>query len=60
MVKALIDLEGNVEKTDIMKSVAGLDKAAANAAKQFKFIPAEHNGKPIKSRVCIPFNFKLK
>lgn len=59
-IKAVIDNEGNVVSTEILKSDNDeLNKAAVNAVKATKFIPAEKDGKTVKSEVTIPIMFKL-
>lgn len=60
VVKVLIDLEGNVEATELLKSVEVLDEAALEAARQFKFTPAKLDGKPVKVWMSVPFRFKLQ
>lgn len=59
VVKVLVGINGNVEKVEVLKSHPLLDNAAVEAAKQFKFVPGKQNGKPVKTWVSIPFNFKL-
>jgi len=60
VVKVLIDKKGNVEKTEIFKSVPVLDDAALIAAKKCKFKPAKQRDKLVKVWMYIPFKFKLK
>lgn len=59
VVKVLVGINGNVEKVEVLKSHPLLDNAAIEAAKQFKFDPGKQNGKPVKTWISIPFNFKL-
>jgi len=59
VVKVLVDLEGNVEKTEILRSIAGLDEAALEAAKQFTFSPGKQQGRGVKTWVSIVFPFRL-
>jgi protein TonB len=59
-VKALIDKEGRVKKTIIVKSDADIfNEAAMNAAMQFVFTPAIQNDRAIPVWVMIPFHFRL-
>lgn len=59
-VKVIIDEEGNVTETSILKSVnADCDKAAMDAIKKTKFTPGIKDNKPVKAEVVIPVMFKL-
>ena len=60
ILKVLIDTDGKVSQTRILKSTPPLDPAAIAAAKKFKFAPAKMNGKPVKVWMTIPFQFRLK
>lgn len=58
-VKAIIDEQGNVTETSIIKSVnEDCDKAAMDAIKKTKFIPGTKDNKPVKAEVVIPIMFK--
>lgn len=59
VVRLLVDTLGNVEKTEILKSIPLLDQAAVNAAKQIKFEPAKLGNKSVKVWMAVPFEFKL-
>ncbi len=55
-----VNEQGNVEKVKILSSDREIfESAAEEAAYQWKFYPAEHEGKPIAVWVTIPFKFKL-
>lgn len=59
-VKAIIDENGNVTETSILKGVnADCDKAAMDAIKKTKFTPGIKDNKPVKAEVTIPIMFKL-
>ena len=59
-VKAFIDKEGNVVKTEIIKGVSPeLDEAASKAIASTKFTPGKVNGVAVKVQVSIPIKFKL-
>ena len=60
VVSVIIDVTGDVIHAEIYKSVPGLDKQSLEAAKKLKFIPARHDGKIVKVKMNIPFNFRLK
>jgi len=59
-VKAMIDETGKVVETEIVKSVnKDCDKAAVDAIKKTKWLPAEKDGKTVSAEVTIPIKFKL-
>ncbi len=60
VVKVLIGTNGNVEKTEILKSIPTLDEAALEAAKQCRFKPGKQRDKYVKVWMSIPFKFQLK
>lgn len=59
MILALtVDADGHVSKIDVLQSGGSdLDEAAVVAAREWTFVPAEWNGKPIASRSRVPFHF---
>jgi TonB family protein len=60
-VKALIDENGNVEGTQVIKGIgAGCDEAALEAVMLSKFKPGKQRGKPVKVQITIPILFKLQ
>ncbi|HYQ87689.1 MAG TPA: energy transducer TonB [Bacteroidota bacterium] len=57
-VKAVVDSNGNVPYAYVEKSDSlMLNKAALEAAIQWKFKPAVWKGKPVRSWVVLPFKF---
>jgi protein TonB len=60
LVNVLIDTNGDVEKAEVFKSVKGLDQAALEAARKFKFTPGKKSDQPVKVKMQIPFKFHLK
>jgi iron complex outermembrane receptor protein len=53
-----VDADGHVSKVDVAQSGgADLDEAATVAARQWVFTPAMRGGKPIASRIRVPFHF---
>jgi protein TonB len=59
-VKALVDEQGMVAKTEVIKSDAPvLEQAALDAARGWTFTPAKKDNKPVSVWVTIPFKFKL-
>jgi TonB family protein len=60
-VKAYIDEEGNVAKSEIIRGIGGgCDEAALYAVNQVKFTPGKQRGKPVKVQISIPILFKLQ
>jgi iron complex outermembrane recepter protein len=53
-----VDADGHVSKVDVLESGgADLDEAAIVAAREWTFVPATRNGKPVASRIKMPFHF---
>lgn len=60
-IKAYVDENGNVWKTEVIKGIgAGCDEAAEAAVKATKFKPGKQRGRPVKVQVSIPILFKLQ
>lgn len=61
LIKAFIDENGLVTKTEVLKGIgAGCDSAAAAAVTQTKFIPGKNKGKNVKVQIVVPVMFKLQ
>jgi iron complex outermembrane receptor protein len=53
-----IDVDGHVSKVDVIESGGpDLDEAATVAAREWTFVPAMRDGKPVASRIKMPFHF---
>lgn len=53
-----VDADGHVSRVDVLASGgADLDEAAVFAARQWTFTPAMRDGKPVASRIRVPFHF---
>lgn len=53
-----VDADGKVSKVEVIESGgADLDEAAIFAARQWTFEPAKKNGRPVASRIRLPFHF---
>jgi len=53
-----VDADGHVSKVDVAESGgADLDEAAIVAAREWTFVAATRDGKPIASRIKMPFHF---
>ncbi len=59
--RVLIDTQGNVIDAEVLRSSdsALLDSAALDAVRRYQFNPGQKDGKPVRTRVVIPFVFKL-
>jgi TonB family protein len=55
----VVDLQGKVEATNVVRSVPGLDEAAIAAARQWEYEPSKVDGKPVRVRITVPITFAL-
>ena len=55
----VVDAQGKVESTSVIRSVPGLDEAAIAAAQQWEYEPTKVNGKAVRVRVTVPITFAL-
>ncbi len=61
IVQAIVTKEGNVQDVKVLKGLPmGLDTAAADAVKKWKFKPATLNGKPVDVYYNLTVNFTLQ
>jgi len=61
IVEAIIDKQGGVTNVKILKGLPmGLDTAAADAVRKWKFKPATLNGKPVAVIYNLTVNFRLQ
>jgi protein TonB len=59
-VLAFVNEQGEVVRAEVLKGIGGgCDEAALAAVKKAKFIPGKQRGKPVKTRISIPVEFKL-
>ena len=59
-VKILVGLKGTVERVEVIRSTNSVfDEAALEAARQFRFRPAELRGKATEAHVVVPIEFRL-
>lgn len=59
----VIDTDGSVGRVEVTKSLDdehGLDRAAVEAARQWRFTPGQKAGKPIRVEVALEMTFTLK
>jgi protein TonB len=62
ILQALIDREGRVAEVEVLRSVPefpSLAEAAVEAVSQWRYEPAERNGKPVAVYFTIVVEFKL-
>jgi periplasmic protein TonB len=59
LVEIVIDTNGRVIRTRILKSIPALDAAAIECVKQWVFAPAIKNGHPVASRANAPVTFRI-
>lgn len=59
IVQALIGKDGLVRDCRILHSVPGLDEAAMDAVRQWRFKPIGTNGEPVATWVPVPVKFTL-
>ena len=55
----VIDAQGKVASTSVLRSVPGLDEAAIAAARQWEYEPTKVKDKPVSVRVTVPITFSL-
>ncbi len=61
IVQAIIDKDGNVTNVKVLKGLPmGLEEAAVEAIKQWRFKPATLNGRPVTVYYNLTVNFKLQ
>ena len=61
-VRAVIATDGSVERMEVAESSGNryLDRAAMEAVRRWKFIPARRGGIVVESWVLVPIVFKLE
>jgi len=58
-VRALVGADGGVQEAHVLKGVFGLDLAAVEAVKQWRFKPAMRGSTPVAAWVVVPVKFEL-
>ena len=59
ILELVLDAQGKVESTTVIRSVPGLDEAAIAAARQWEYEPTKVDGKPVRVRLTVPITFAL-
>lgn len=57
IIEAIVDADGNVADTRILRSIPLLDQAALDAVQQWKFAPLQLNGAPTPLVMTVTVNF---
>jgi len=60
IIDALVDAEGNVSSMKVLSGPPLLHQAALNALKQWKYEPAELNGKPTSMHLTVTIQFRAQ
>lgn len=61
IIEAVIDREGNVKDTQILRGLGlGLDEAARAAVEQWKYTPTFYNGRPVEVLLTVTVQFELQ
>jgi TonB family protein len=59
VVEFVVDVQGRVSKPRVVQSVAGLDEAAIDCVRQWRFKPALKKGKPVEALLRAPVQFRI-
>jgi hypothetical protein len=60
LIGLIVDVHGDPQNLCLQKSLGyGLDANAATAVRQYKFVPATKDDKPVPVRIAIEVNYKL-
>ena len=61
LLRVLVDEQGRSKRIEINRSSGSdaLDRAAAEAIKRWRFVPARHGDEPVESWIRIPIDFSL-
>ena len=59
VVEFLIDTKGRVSRARVVQSVPGLDEAAIECVRKWRFTPELRNGRPIAAMARVPVRFKI-
>jgi periplasmic protein TonB len=59
LVEILIGADGRVLRARVLESVPALDAAALEAVRQWAFVPAIKNGRPVATSALAPVSFRI-
>jgi TonB family protein len=60
ILELVVDPQGKVESVNVIRSVAGLDEAATDAARQWEYEITKVGGKPVSVRLTVPITFAMR
>ena len=62
ILQGIVEKDGTVSNIRVLKSSGheAMDNAAIEAFQQFLFEPGEVNGEPVRTKVVVPFQFRVK
>jgi protein TonB len=60
IIEAVIATDGTVKDATVLGSVPGLDQAALDAVREWRFMPTKLNGDPVEVVMTVTLNFTLK
>jgi TonB family protein len=61
VLRLRVEADGSVSEAEVLQPVGhGFDEAAVAAARQFLFVPAQRDGKPVAARIPFRYSFTLK
>jgi TonB family protein len=60
ILELVVDPQGKVASVNVLRSVAGLDEAAVEAAKQWEYEITKVGGKPVSVRLTVPITFAMR
>jgi TonB family protein len=58
VLRIRVDEMGRIEKTVVVRRIASLTSPAVRALREWKFKPAEFDGKPLASSIALAFVFR--
>jgi TonB family protein len=58
-IEFVVDEKGRVTNPKVIKSIAGLDRAALDCVRKWKFRPARKEGRPVKATAQAPITFRI-
>lgn len=58
-LRFIVNLDGSVSDVRVLRGLEEFHQAAIDAVSQFRFKPAEHNGKPVAVWMTQPMSFRL-
>ena len=60
IIEAVLDTQGEVRSTRVLRSIPMLDQAALDAVQQWRFAPTVVNGDAVPAIITVTVNFTLQ